>query len=231
MKSVFLIFITSFLVACGGGGSNGNSVGAVTIEERSSDNDSPQSAQQVSLNNVVGGNLQQGVDELDMYKFELIGEASITLRLAGPSSADFDLDLYSSIGTLLGESYTESSSEEIAVTLTSGTYFVAVYTYEGSGGYSLSLQSGDIILETGNLSVYADVTNFCVQLDGLTQEVASVIVDESSEYEYGVCSDNYLYRCDISQDGLSSTVYFTSSYSSETAQNYCSNLEGSFTIL
>lgn len=231
MKSIFLIFIISLLVACGGGGSNDDSVGTVTVEERSSSNDSPDSAQLVVLNNVVGGNLQEGLDELDMYKFELAGLANVTLRLEGPSSADFDLDLYSSTGTLLGESYDENSSEEITVPLNSGTYFAVVYTYEGSGDYSLSLQRGDITLETGNLSVYADYTNTCIQFDDLTQERASMLVGEGSEYEYGVCSDNYSYRCDISQDVFSSTTYFTSSYPSATAQRYCSDFEGSFTNL
>ncbi len=237
MKSVFLIFIISLLVACGGGGSNGDSVGAVTVDERSSDNNSPSSAQLVALNNVVGGNLQEGVDDLDMYKFELTGETSVTLTLSGPSDADFDLSLYSSSGTLLAESYEESSSEEIKATLGSGVYFVAVYVYEKSGNYSLSMRGGSATGEisqpngVGDLSVYADVESFCIQFDGLTQESASVIVDESPEYEYGVCSDNYSYRCDISQDGINVTTYFTSEYPSATAQSYCSNLEGNFTTL
>jgi len=229
MWKLVLLSMASLLIACGGGG-GGDSVGSVTVEERNSDNNSFSSAQLVTLNNVVGGDLEEDVDVLDFYKFQLAGQANVTLRLSGPSDADFDLDLYSSNGILLAASLVEGSSEEIKITLAAGIYFVGVYSYEekGSGDYSLSMQSGEILAGTDNLSVYTDLTSVCVQFNDLTQELASVIVDKNSEYEYGICPDNYSYRCDREQDGLNIATYYTPSYSMTVAESTCNDLEGDF---
>ncbi len=64
-----------------------------------------------------------------------------TVSLTGPSSADFDLYLQKKSGSswsTVASSTGSTSTESITYSGTSGTYRVRVYSYSGSGSYSLS---------------------------------------------------------------------------------------------
>ncbi len=96
--------------------------------------------------------------------------------------------------------------------------------------------SNDGDLNTGNLSVRydADPLGFCIQIDNLSGSFASELTSESEGlYEYGICPDQYSYKCDWDKEGLAGTTYFTSDYGFSNAAMYCSNneIQGSFSTL
>lgn len=70
-----------------------------------------------------------------------VSVTSQTVSLTGPSSADFDIYLQKKSGSRwssVASSTADGSTESISYSGTSGTYRVRVYSYSGSGSYSLS---------------------------------------------------------------------------------------------
>ncbi|XGV95377.1 MAG: pre-peptidase C-terminal domain-containing protein [Leptolyngbya sp. BL-A-14] len=80
-------------------------------------------------------------DPNDYYQFTLLSASNVSLLLNG-LSANADLQLFSSTGTLIQGSYNSSSSaESISTALSAGTYYVRVYQSSGSTNYSLNLSA------------------------------------------------------------------------------------------
>jgi hypothetical protein len=68
------------------------------------------------------------------------GAGTITLQLTGPSTADFDLELYkyvNSAWTKVASSTGSTSSEFISYSAAAGYYYFKVKSYSGSGSYTL----------------------------------------------------------------------------------------------
>jgi serine protease len=79
-------------------------------------------------------------DTNDYYQFDLSASGSLNLVLNG-LSADADLQVFNSVGTLVGGSYFGGSlAESVDLSgLTAGTYYVRVYQYSGNTNYNLNL--------------------------------------------------------------------------------------------
>ena len=79
-------------------------------------------------------------DTNDYYRFDLSASGSLSLALNG-LSADADVQVFNSAGTLVGGSYKGGSlAESINLSgLTAGTYYARVYQYSGNTNYNLNL--------------------------------------------------------------------------------------------
>jgi serine protease len=79
-------------------------------------------------------------DTNDYYRFDLSASGSLNLVLNG-LSADADVQVFNSAGTLVGSSYKGGSlAESINLSgLTAGTYYARVYQYSGNTNYNLNL--------------------------------------------------------------------------------------------
>lgn len=98
------------------------------------------SANPISDGAVVTGHLDQSTEVDDFFSITLQAGDTIDITLSGPSSSDFDLELYDSSENDVDGSYRGESDEQISYSVTSsGTYYVRVYSYLGSGGYTLSV--------------------------------------------------------------------------------------------
>ncbi len=150
MKSILFVVFVSLLTACGGGDSSGlPGAGNVNVTERSGNNDSSTGAQVVTLNDVIQGQLTEGVDMADVYELTLssdggevgvtYGGALIVFTLEGSSNTDFDLNIVDEYGSLIRDSNGESSSEYIKTILNNGTYFIEVENAGGTGDYILDV--------------------------------------------------------------------------------------------
>lgn len=89
----------------------------------------------------VGFNLpgSDSVDRNDWYRFTLTNRGTVTVNLTG-LSADADLQLVNSSGTVIGGSYAAGSSSDRITSgmLESGDYYIRVYQYAGQTAYTLS---------------------------------------------------------------------------------------------
>jgi hypothetical protein len=82
-------------------------------------------------------------DTNDYYQFNLSAQGSLNLALNG-LSADADVQIFNSSGTVIGGSYYGGSTAESLnlSDLAAGTYYARVYQYSGDTNYNLSL-TGD----------------------------------------------------------------------------------------
>ena len=88
------------------------------------------------LTDTIGGS-----DVNDYYKFTTISDTQFRLDLMD-LSADADVDLLDSSGTVINSSTSGgSASESISQDLASGTYYVRVYPYSGSTSYTLKISA------------------------------------------------------------------------------------------
>lgn len=76
------------------------------------------------------------------YPYQYVSRTStITASLRGPSNADFELHLYRWNGAswqIVARSETPTSNESISYSASPGYYTIEVYSYRGSGSYSLT---------------------------------------------------------------------------------------------
>lgn len=105
------------------------------------------------------GTLNETTDYDDVYSVYLKAGQSLTVALKGPDTADFDLYLYypgaTDVGTdssVAGATYSGSVELMRYVAESSGTHYIDVYSYSGSGSYTLAWRVED---EIPGLSVYA----------------------------------------------------------------------------
>jgi hypothetical protein len=78
-------------------------------------------------------------DTNDYYRFDLSQSSNFSLSLNG-LSADADVQLLNSSGTVLTSSANDgTSAESISRSLNAGTYYVRVFPYSGSTNYNLTL--------------------------------------------------------------------------------------------
>jgi len=92
-------------------------------------------------------------DTNDYYGFSLLQASNFNLSLSG-LSADADVELLSSSGSVLASSANGgSTSESIIRSLTAGNYFVRVYPYSGSTNYTLTLSASAISTPSGFSSI------------------------------------------------------------------------------
>ena len=93
----------------------------------------------------ISGSLTDGSDDWDVYAVALTAGQPLSVSLTGPSGSDFDLYLYApgsgSVNTAdeVAGAYGTSYPDQFTYTpTTSGTYYLCVYSYSGSGAYSLT---------------------------------------------------------------------------------------------
>jgi len=105
----------------------------------------------VALSSTVSGSLNNSTDKDDVFRVTLKKGEKISLNLTGATGTDFDLYLYGSNATTVKinedmVAHSEkagSSTESITYTAPSaGTYYVDVYSYSGSGSYTLTSKQG-----------------------------------------------------------------------------------------
>ena len=102
-----------------------------------------------SLGNLTGSQTYRdfvgSLDTNDYYSFTLGTNSNFSLSLA-ELSADADVQVFNSAGTVIGGSYNGSTSPE-AISLTNqaaGTYYVRVYQYSGDTYYNLGLSAAPV---------------------------------------------------------------------------------------
>jgi PKD repeat protein len=97
-------------------------------------------------NDVYSGSLSGRNDseiEPDDGQIEVTGSATISAKLTGPQNADFDLEMQQFINgswKRIDVSQSSSSTENITKTVSSGQYRFKVYSYNGSGNYTLTIE-------------------------------------------------------------------------------------------
>ncbi|MGI0485627.1 C2 family cysteine protease [Pantanalinema rosaneae CENA516] len=84
-------------------------------------------------------------DTNDYYRFSLSGRSNFNLLLNG-LSADADVQLLNSVGTLIASSVNGgTSADSIARTLDAGTYYIRVYQFSGNTNYNLGLSATAVV--------------------------------------------------------------------------------------
>jgi predicted secreted protein len=105
----------------------------------------------VALKTSVSGSLNNATDKDDVFNVKLKKGEKITLNLTGATGTDFDLYVYGSNAKTVKinedmVAYSEkvgTSTESITYTAPAeGTYYVDVYSYSGTGSYSLTSKQG-----------------------------------------------------------------------------------------
>ena len=77
-------------------------------------------------------------DANDYYRFVLLSSSNLSLVLSG-LSADADLQLLSSSGSVIAGSYNGgSTTDNISTSLSAGTYYARVFQYSGDTNYTLT---------------------------------------------------------------------------------------------
>lgn len=97
----------------------------------------------------INDNVNDSSDPADVYQIALTAGQALTLNLAGVGGTDFDLylfppgttDIYtaSAVAASNGVTYPETITYNVS---TSGTYYVLVHAYSGSGNYTLAWSVG-----------------------------------------------------------------------------------------
>ena len=104
----------------------------------------------LSQNDWVGSS-----DANDYYRFVISGSANISLVLGG-LSADADLQLLNSNGTVIAGSYNGGTlADNVSSSLSAGTYYARVYQYSGDTNYNLSISGTSISDGAGNTTLAA----------------------------------------------------------------------------
>ncbi|MEM3395731.1 MAG: pre-peptidase C-terminal domain-containing protein [Thermoplasmata archaeon] len=102
----------------------------------------------VPAGNTVGSRIdavnQKVYFQTSIYFFQ---PGNLTIKLNGPSNADFDL--YVKAGSLPSttkydyRSVSSTSTETIKITNAGGTYYILVYSYRGTGAFTLTVTAGN----------------------------------------------------------------------------------------
>lgn len=105
----------------------------------------------INNNSTVNGALNMYNDMDDVYNLELSKGDVVTISLSGAAGTDFDLYLYtknattvkSNAGILAYSENINTSTEKITYYIQqTGTYFIDVYSFNGTGNYTLKAQNG-----------------------------------------------------------------------------------------
>lgn len=72
--------------------------------------------------------------DVDYYKFS--GAGSKNFRLICPDGTDYDMIVYNASGTLIGSTLSTNTDSSCNITLTSGTYYIKIYSHRGSSSTS-----------------------------------------------------------------------------------------------
>ncbi|MEM3567451.1 MAG: pre-peptidase C-terminal domain-containing protein [Thermoplasmata archaeon] len=97
----------------------------------------------LALNTTLSGSLS-GAGKKDYYKIVVNGGTKLVVKVDGPNTSGVDFDLYikkdakPTTTSYDARGYTSSSDEQVTVTNPSGTYYVMVYAYKGSGSYTIT---------------------------------------------------------------------------------------------
>lgn len=91
-------------------------------------------------NTNIAGSMSSSSD-LDWYKFVVSTPGQIEIRISHGTSVDFDWYFYATSGSPLMSKATSSTPETGTYTVsTTGTYFIKVNSYSGSGNYTLNVK-------------------------------------------------------------------------------------------
>ncbi|MEM3492726.1 MAG: pre-peptidase C-terminal domain-containing protein [Thermoplasmata archaeon] len=97
----------------------------------------------LALNTTMSGSLS-GAGKKDYYKIVVTSGTKLVVKIDGPNTSGVDFDLYikkdakPTTTSYDARGYTSSSDEQVTVTNPSGTYYVMVYAYKGSGSYTIT---------------------------------------------------------------------------------------------
>ena len=86
--------------------------------------------------------LLSGQGDYDLFDVTLYGGFDYKFTLSVPWAADFEFVVADENGNIVGSGRTGGRGEDEAVYVTprwTGTFYIMVYSYSGSGGYTLSL--------------------------------------------------------------------------------------------
>ena len=96
-------------------------------------------------NTDIAGSMSSSTD-LDWYKFVISTPGQIEIKLSHGSSVDFDWYFYASTGSPLTYKATSSNPETGTYTVsTTGTYYIKVSRYAGSGNYTLNVKLPSVV--------------------------------------------------------------------------------------
>jgi hypothetical protein len=116
-------------------------------------------ATELTLGTPMEGSLSASSNNMAYYKVSATG-SKLTVTLDGPSSgADFDLYIKLGSNPTLSSydarGYTSSADETVSITNPSGTYYIMVHAYSGSGSYTIkaTLTTGTSTTTTTDLPV------------------------------------------------------------------------------
>jgi uncharacterized membrane protein len=117
-------------------------------------NDTTGTADPISSGDTVTGYVSAYSDPDDYYSIYLSSGQRISATLSGTGS-DFDLYLYDRWDDIIASSEGAYSTESISYTVSSsGTYYLDVYAYSGSGSYTLSVSvSGSVLQDITSPSI------------------------------------------------------------------------------
>lgn len=171
------------------------------------------------------------------------GKTALRVETYNPS-AGFDLDLYLKLGaqpttsTYDGRGYTSSSSEVITLTNPSaGTYYIMVYSYSGSGTFSVKATStgtADTTAPTISGMTATSITSSGATVTWTTNEASSSVVEYGTTTSYGstATGSSGVTSHSVALSGLAAnTNYYYRVKSADAAGNTATSTGSSFTTL
>lgn len=105
-------------------------------------NNTQSTASAIALGSTITtANLHASTD-IDFFKFTLSSGSNVNIELSNiPSGCDYDLQLLNNSGTVLASSAKGSNKDEsISISISSGTYYIKVYSFSGSSNTNYSLK-------------------------------------------------------------------------------------------
>jgi hypothetical protein len=141
------------------------------------------------------------VDLDDYYSFNVGTQSNLTLSLTG-LSADADVQLLNSSGTVITTSAaTGSTSESITSLLSAGTYYARVYRYNGDTTYGLSLNATALPVDNaGNTLARARAVGTLTATQSFSDWVGSADIDDYYSFNVGTQSNLTLSLTGLSAD-------------------------------
>jgi hypothetical protein len=115
-------------------------------------NNATTAATSISSNAIITDANIHATSDNDYFMFTVSATSSVTIQLSNiPSGCDYDLELYDSSNTRKANSTAGSNNpESIAISLTSGTYYIKIYSYQGSSTSFYRLQVNSQVAVTGD---------------------------------------------------------------------------------
>ena len=161
----------------------------------------------------------------DYYSFNVTTPSNVNLNLTG-LSADVDLYLLNSSGTVISSSIYGTTSESITSQLSAGTYYARVNRYSGNTTYGLSLNATAVapVDNAGNTLATARAVGTLTATQSFSDWVGSADIDDYYSFNVttpsnvnlnltGLSADVDLYLLNSSGTVISSSIYGTTSES------------------